>query len=156
VGLTQYHADGTQPLSTRHFILQENQDKRNGKLCPDNRDNFAFGKSEVLTKDQVIQILKDTVNDNAVMWVFHNADAEKKYLSKLGIPVTLTVIDTQCISYLIPGRSGLKIGLEPLLVVLDLPTSHMHNAGNDAHCTMQAFLALVEKIGSEGKGGDRG
>jgi len=148
IGVTKWYPQGSRVPVTRHFILEENQDKRNGKHCPDNRDNFAYGKSEILPTAKVLQELRDITNDVS-LWVFHYATAELSYLKKLGLPSPHTLVDTQCISYLIPGRNGLMIGLEDLLKELQLPVTHMHNAGNDAHCTMVALLALVAKYGGQ-------
>jgi len=129
---------------TRHLIIEENRERRNGKYCDDNRDNFSFGKSEIIPKEQAVQIVKEMFQDIS-LWVFHNASAELNFLNHLGITVpTTAVVDTQCISYLLPERNGLKIGLTDLLKELNIPSLFMHNAGNDSHFTLLSLLALVD------------
>lgn len=137
-------------VQTRHFIFNENIEYRNGKYCPDNRDNFGFGESEFDSKENIVAVLRAQVS-SCLCLVFHNAKAERHTLRHLGIEHSQPVFDTQALAPFWTGNSNL-IGLEKLLIFLDIPTAKMHNAGNDSHLTLTAFVKLIQKFGEPDHG----
>ncbi|GAA5876945.1 hypothetical protein JCM3774_000547 [Rhodotorula dairenensis] len=49
----RFARDGRSQFTTRHYVVAENADKRNGRYCPDARDHFQFGKSTVLPRAEL-------------------------------------------------------------------------------------------------------
>jgi len=123
-----------------HIIFQENVRRRNGIYCADERDNFAFGKSLIWPKEKIRNYLVKLIN-GADFLIFHS-QSEFRYFRNLGIEIEKPVLDTQIIA----ATVGMKIpSLTRLLEHLSVPTSAMHNAGNDAYCTLLAFISLINE-----------
>jgi hypothetical protein len=144
VGISIYQSNNHE---TKHYIISENTSYTNGKYCADNRDNFQFGKSQILPLDEVNNVLKEELSTTSLL-VLHNASAELHYLSRTGIEISIPVVDTQLLAYLLPERSedDKKIGLTTLCETLKIAPSHMHNAGNDAYYTLKSMLAMVKLL----------
>lgn len=54
-----------------------------------------------------------------------------------------TIVAKLDTSYLARDVLGMNFSLDALLLTLDCPHQDLHYAGNDANCTLRAFLLLV-------------
>jgi hypothetical protein len=91
--------------------------------------------------------ISDTQRD--VIVVGHGLDNDDKYLRHLGFSISsvsniIGNIDTQKIA-----RPKPPIGLQALLSALSIDAVNLHNAGNDAVYTMQAFVKIAALASDE-------
>ncbi|KAG0004582.1 hypothetical protein BGZ65_000106 [Modicella reniformis] len=102
-------------IADKHYAISDYQHLKNGKYVPDRRDRFSFGQT-----------------------------VDEGYLRQMGIvfPETMIKFDTLNLNV---GRTGnaTKTGLGKLLDELEIENYSLHNAGNDAHYTMELFLCLT-------------
>lgn len=170
-------------VRAEHIIIEEHQEKRNGLYSPDAKDRFAFGKSRTLTEFEsqvhlrmVIQKLGQGLNGQKqpVVFLFHNAAAEKIYFQLMNIDVLDNAPERIPASLLKPSLSSFKNGQWSGNIVLDtqrlwkaflvgtdqekdaplalgkickalgITTKYLHNAGNDALYTLKIFMKLAE------------
>lgn len=131
---------------TYHFIVKEYQHLRNGTFVVDRRDSFQHGTSEKWPLKDIAAHFRDLITDHFpnMALIGHNISQDIAYLGKMGIqlPKELQIFDTQEMDAVLiqqPNGRGLVTVCDALGVQLGL----MHNAGNDAHCTMLVFLAQV-------------
>nr|POE53507.1 putative nucleolar protein c2c4.08 [Quercus suber] len=81
-----------------------------------------------------------------VIFVAHGASNDVAYLRNLGFDLTtdaphvVKTVDTQSAA---GGSKKHSIGLQRLLLALDLAAENLHNAGNDAAYTLQALVTMA-------------
>lgn len=134
-------------LSTRHFIVEENRNYSNGQYVPDHRDIFHFGRSEILSLQQISEEIKKTLDSAHAM--FGHAFGNDLRMLKLPQPLVqgLKILDTQDIHKLfakaVSGDAKARTGLSTIAPyylgssALDLP---YHNGGNDIEVTGRILL----------------
>ena len=133
-------------LQTFHYIIIENLEYENGDRVPDNRNNFKFGTSRRMSlRKAAAQIQKHI--DEADFLVSHSGAHDEEFLASCGVSVSQKrMFDTQVLAVdLLPDGPPLY-SLKRLLTDLEIPFDEdiLHNGGNDAYYTMEAFLALTE------------
>ncbi|GJN91900.1 hypothetical protein Rhopal_004925-T1 [Rhodotorula paludigena] len=85
-------------LECRHYILEENASKRNGRYCPDARDHFQFGTSRVLARADLEQRLALDLfgapsaasarpKGGPTFLLLHDPRSDLKSLVSLGVPM---------------------------------------------------------------------
>lgn len=148
VGISEYFPLEDR-ISSAHFIVKENEWRRNGSLVSDHRDFFMFGKSEVVEQERLMTHLRSIFSeDSSVCLVAHNAASDIKYLGQidpyfLRIPDLFDVYDTQYLHQELRSRTQ-PTNLESVLIDLFGRTPEcLHNAGNDAHYTLCALLHMA-------------
>ncbi|KAH8913630.1 hypothetical protein BT69DRAFT_1234308, partial [Atractiella rhizophila] len=159
---------------SKHFIIKEHANKRNGKWVEDNRDGFAFGLSETLPASEIISLIHSHVQASLIeskgirhppLFIVHDHIAERSLLRKLGYPESglispteqklaekynappadAVLVDTQRLfaAWEKESMKNCRHGLERICKALGLRTHNMHNAGNDAYYTLEAFIKLA-------------
>jgi hypothetical protein len=140
----------------RHFRIWENKHLRNGTFVADNAERFGFGKSEWTYMKDIAALLRTCFsadeldeNGNAVgqrnlIVIGHNVNQDFGYLRRwFDIKAAATdVIDTNDLYACLTGNLQ-GAGLSTVMYNLGLDGWSLHNAGNDAAYTMQAFLRLA-------------
>jgi len=80
-----------------------------------------------------------------VVLVRHDVAADVKYLKELGFNVARMISD--CINtadlYKASRRDGKQSTLSTLLLQYGIAAKHLHNAGNDARCTLRVIVAIA-------------
>ncbi|ODQ68301.1 hypothetical protein NADFUDRAFT_14036, partial [Nadsonia fulvescens var. elongata DSM 6958] len=142
----------TPRFRTGHYILKGTEDMRNGRYVPDNKDDFLFGKSVVISKYHFVELFQNILNlyvqqyPNKVVFVGQSLKGDITALKSLGVefPADIPILDTEQIWKV--GRPHGKSSLQVILSYLKLPYSHLHNAGNDAYHTLAAFCNLCDEV----------
>ena len=131
-------------ISTRHFIVEENMSFRNGKYVADNRDNFSYGLSEVVSQKDLVAYL-DIVISVSEGIVGHALSNDTKYLHNLGVTEhnDAQKYDTQTVAKeFFKNQRTLEAVFEHYCGDKEVL---FHNAGNDSHATAMVFLAQHAK-----------
>lgn len=144
--LTQTH--------TIHLIIGDNHDFRNGRFVPDRKQDFAFGQSMVVSLSQLPDTIYDFVRDTNIMeqevvLVGHSVHNDQKWLRDAGIVFDIKKeVDIAEVEKTLTGdyqprklsALGEKYG------VVEEGWDGWHNAGNDAHLTLQVAIRQKEVL----------
>jgi hypothetical protein len=134
MGLTIKQGDNI--MSTHYLIDTAYETKSDSSL----QKRFRFGQTEIITLDQMIDIVKSQL-DLADYALFHDHKEDLRLFAIHGIWINdypqLNILDTQVIY-------GKQKPLQELLTEyeIDYTKKEMHNSGNDAYYTVK----LLEKI----------
>ncbi|KAI9228203.1 MAG: hypothetical protein DHS80DRAFT_31013 [Piptocephalis tieghemiana] len=145
VGWTLYDSrDGR--LADEHRTILEFAHLRNGRYVADRKDQFLFGDSiQVPLRQACTELQTDLNTDIPLVLVGHDVKADIRYLKKMGVrvPGNVVTFDTAA---LYMSQEGVRehVGLGKMLDQLGIDAYCLHNAGNDAHYTMAAFLNLTD------------
>ncbi|CAE6474366.1 unnamed protein product [Rhizoctonia solani] len=145
-----------------HWTVKEYAAYRNGVFVKDNRDNYDFGTTEVLPKvvfkKRIGELIAKYAAEGPLYLVFHDRYGDVKYLQQLEVPGIegllaipnkppgpgLYCVDTKDMFSALEGDSAQQRGLERVCLLLKIyGFNHAHNAGNDAHFTMEALRAMA-------------
>ncbi|KPV73951.1 uncharacterized protein RHOBADRAFT_54535 [Rhodotorula graminis WP1] len=159
---------------TQHAVVKENAHRRNGRYSPDNRDNFAFGRTVRLPQQAIyhtLAALLHTLSAHAhVFLIFHDPRADLRALDRIGFDTArefepdlrrlgstasakvqsdggkVWVVDTQRLFSAWLNRK-VQAGLEKACVEVQVPTKPalLHNAANDAYYTLNLFERLMDR-----------
>lgn len=128
-----------------HYIIEENLDLRNGRYVPDNKDNFNFGESKLITECAALSLLKSKL-ENTDFIIGHDISQDFKMLSKFGMKDRFSnLIDTATFSKTIDHYEGIKPqkkSIKNCLNFFNENHENLHNAGND--CVYNNII--LEKI----------
>ncbi|GAA5887158.1 hypothetical protein JCM5296_001614 [Sporobolomyces johnsonii] len=150
--------------TNQHVVIKENERRRNHQYVPDARDHFDFGHTLTLRLDALKSVLRALLASlsatSPVFLIFHDPNKDLHALAKLGFDVQsefecdltrvpqreagqggVWVVDTQRLFEGWVQRRG-QVGLNEACQELKVPTKHLHNPGNDAHCQSPRLLAL--------------
>jgi hypothetical protein len=129
----------------RHLIIEENIKLRNGKFVPDNKFNFSFGESEIVTLNEALLTVSGelAISDylvgsglgNEIKWLEHN-----RVLSN-GVKTA----DTAKLAGAF-FKTAQRVGLEKILRHFNIDYRFLHNAANDSAYTMEALNRMVMAI----------
>jgi len=145
------HPTGETMLLDQHYIITDFLHLRNGSFVPDFKDNFRFGASvNASLEDSVRELQKDinlyTDRDGGICLVGHDLKSDIEYVEKSGIRwpegKVIQRFDTAEMNAARLGTANDRIGLGRALDSLGIDNWCLHNAGNDAHYTMEFFLKL--------------
>ncbi|KAG9123228.1 hypothetical protein FRC07_000073 [Ceratobasidium sp. 392] len=145
-----------------HWTVKEYAAYRNGTFVLDNRDRYDFGKTEVLSKDafksRIGELITKHATEGPLYLIFHDRYGDVKYLQQLQVPGIseiasipskppgpgLYCVDTRDMFAALEGDSAQQRGLERVCALLKIRGfDHPHNAGNDAHFTLEALRAMA-------------
>lgn len=133
-------------INTSHLIIEEHIDLRNGKYVEDNKDNFLFGKSKIISLDNAIKELLLNLN-NSDLIIGHGISNDFKYLNKVSNGAikreNFEVLDSFKLSKAL-NYNGL--GLKKMLDNLNIEYSCLHNAGNDAHFNVKMVAQFLKEF----------
>lgn len=146
-------------IHSRHFRIKEYANRQNGVHVESNPDNFNFGESEWISKKDAASVLKGcfttppsvltdeltTHSNNKFVFVAHSASSDITYLEQLGYGPEEDIIDIidTCVLANANEHEFKQPSLSTLLLRYGIAAKHLHNAGNDAHYTLRAMLALA-------------
>lgn len=158
-------------LSAPLAVVKENAHRRNGRYSPDNRDNFAFGRTVRLPQQAIyhtLAALLHTLSAHAhVFLIFHDPRADLRALDRIGFDTArefepdlrrlgapasgkvfndggkVWIVDTQRLFSAWINRK-VQTGLEKACAEVQVPTKKalLHNAANDAFCAFPLSLPL--------------
>ncbi|KAM9921449.1 hypothetical protein OXX59_006502 [Metschnikowia pulcherrima] len=141
----------TPVVNTYHIIVQQHQNKRNGRYVPDHMHNFSEGTSTLLPLNEAKFLLQKLIDkyfgdyaESYCMFVGHDLSNDVDYLRKIGIrvPNNMLTLDTQKLFACSHGKYGAS--LQNALRTVKQPFSFLHNAGNDAYFTVMLALKLCD------------
>lgn len=139
-------------LRDHHFIIEESLDVLNGVKVSNAKFSFNFGTSSVLPLEKAMGRLRAVLRSTDFL-VGHAIGSDERFLEKWGINFRgKTIFDTQVLLRAM-ARVPDTWRLSRILDYCDINDySNLHNAGNDAHYTMVAFLSLAMRGGKVGDG----
>ncbi|KAJ7394124.1 hypothetical protein OS493_003802 [Desmophyllum pertusum] len=123
---------------------KENLKYVNRDYVPDNRDRFEFGTSRRMSLRKAAAKIQKHIKE-ADFLVTHSGAYDKEFLASCGVSVSgKRMFDTQILAMAWLPDGPLLYSLKRLLVDWEIPFDEdiLHNGGNDAYYTMDAFLAL--------------
>jgi len=144
-------------IKKKHAIVEEYLSYHNGRYVPDNKNNYNFGKSEIVKLKDIYKELKNDFNQVNYL-VGHGINNDIRFLKKIQVDVSKfkkmngnsSKIDDYGIIETMDLFSGFfltkPVGLEKSLRRLEIPYRSLHNAGNDAYYTMQVFLEIIKRF----------
>ncbi|KAH7038752.1 hypothetical protein BKA57DRAFT_370782, partial [Linnemannia elongata] len=147
---------GVHKFMDKHYAISDYRHLKNGKFVADRRDRFMFGETVWENLQGSIaafqQDLEKAVRRNELgrfVLIAHDMTSDMKYLSGMGVtfPEGMIQFDTVEMNAARVGDSNTKTGLGKLLDELEIENYCLHNAGNDAHYTLELFLWLVRHNG---------
>ncbi|KAI0335439.1 hypothetical protein GY45DRAFT_1316760 [Cubamyces sp. BRFM 1775] len=154
--------DGVLVRENGHLIVKEYRSYMQ-KYVPNHREFYNFGPSEVVNRSTFKQRIQDLINEHRstgpLFLVFHDSSQDIKYLKSDAVKAVerldyilpdnpqngeIYVVDTADLFSALEGdESNNKRALERVCRHLQIPTKFLHNAGNDAHYTLDALIAMA-------------
>ncbi|KAF7730555.1 hypothetical protein EC973_001936 [Apophysomyces ossiformis] len=166
IGWSMYDTRNDQYMD-QHYLVDTYRHLQNGKYVDDHKLRFQFGTSVWCTLKQALEEFKKdldwaTQRDSGFVLVGHGLDSDLKYLQQH--------------KFLWPGHAGeediLDVNKSALVAILNTDTIYaasisnlhnppslgkilaefeiehwcLHNAGNDAHYTMELLMALIDRF----------
>jgi hypothetical protein len=129
-----------------HYNVSEYGHLSNQRFVPNHRNNFLFGTSQWATLKEIIDALKkDIYREAPIVFIGHSVQGDIRYLKEIGVelPSTAIIFDTALLYQAISGEDQ-TTNLGKMLDELQIDHFFLHNAGNDAHYTLEAFLAMTK------------
>ncbi|KAG0328355.1 HIR complex subunit [Dissophora globulifera] len=135
----------------RHYAISDYRHLQNGRYVADRRDRFMFGDTVWATLEDSIAAFQDDLETAAKLneqglfaLIAHDMSSDETYLRKMGVefPRGMIKFDTLLLNAARSGDSN-KTGLGRLLDQLEIENYSLHNAGNDAHYTLELFMWLT-------------
>jgi len=142
IGMSIFTRD-TKP-QTRHFIIAQHKKRFNKKYVEDNKYNFDYGSSEIVTLPHAANVIRKEIHEGSIVVGHSLSGVDSKALHAMDVRMKATM-DTQKLHSLLVGKK-LTIGLSNLLKHYDIEPKHMHNGGNDAHFTAIACKLLLNDL----------
>ncbi len=141
VGITMYDVTADQ-IKTAHIIVKENYKKRNGRFVADNKDNFSFGNSIVMSLETT-RILLQSILDRHQHIVGHDIATDLKFIQKtFGINTSNHTRYNTIKLHKIYAKQKQPRKLSKCCNDVGIDLKAPHNAGNDSHCNMHLFAVL--------------
>ncbi|KAH9899896.1 hypothetical protein C8Q73DRAFT_681374 [Cubamyces lactineus] len=154
--------DGVLVRENGHLIVKEHRSYTQ-KYVPNHREFYNFGPSEVVSRSTFKQRIQDLINEHKatgpLFLIFHDSSQDIKYLKSDAVKAVerldyilpdspqngeIYVVDTADLFAALEGdESNNKRALERVCRHLQIPTQFLHNAGNDAHYTLDALIAMA-------------
>ncbi|KAI7832277.1 hypothetical protein BC939DRAFT_435061 [Gamsiella multidivaricata] len=135
----------------KHYAIADYRHLRNGKYVADRRDRFMFGETvwaslrdSITAFQEDLQAAASRNAEGIFALIAHDMSSDEGYLKKMGVvfPKGMIKFDTLELNGARAGDSN-KTGLGKLLDELNIDNYCLHNAGNDAHYTLELFMYLV-------------
>lgn len=138
-------------INSFHIIPREHASYKNGRYVPDHSRFFAGNATHVMDLEDAIVFIELLImkyfeeHPLPCCLVGHDLKGDVKWLNTLGIsfPERHNRLDTQ---RLLSYSTGQKNSLTNCLRLLEIPHSHLHNAGNDAFYTLLLALKASDPV----------
>ncbi|KAF9146472.1 hypothetical protein BG015_011587 [Linnemannia schmuckeri] len=149
---------GVHKFMDKHYAISDYSHYKNGKFVADRRDLFQFGKTvwenlqgSIAAFQQDLEKAARRNEHGRFVLIAHDMTSDMKYLSGMGVtfPEGMIQFDTVEMNAARVGDSNIKTGLGKLLDELGIENYSLHNAGNDAHYTLELFLWLARNNGAQ-------
>jgi hypothetical protein len=133
-------------IHCQHIIVQEHQHLHNGHYVDDNRDQFRFGVSEVMTLQEATHSIQTFFASLAsiadeIFLIGHTLTSDFKWLTEMGVDINFKTCDIAFVHLAqYPNLNTNFTGLQNMMKTEGLGYSHLHNAGND--CVYTLGIAL--------------
>ncbi|KAG1680358.1 hypothetical protein FOA52_015448 [Chlamydomonas sp. UWO 241] len=153
-------------VTSKHWICEENLATNNGRYVPNHKHDFRFGTSIVgpskagaralqadmdpgtwVARWQAEGATASTQPQPRIALLGHGMSGDLKLLDVMGvlIPPGTELIDTNCLAWGLLGGKQVQVSLRNMLGWLEVEgVTKLHNAGNDAHFTLQAALRMAK------------
>ncbi|SMN21401.1 similar to Saccharomyces cerevisiae YDR514C GFD2 Protein of unknown function that localizes to mitochondria [Maudiozyma saulgeensis] len=152
-----------------HIIVSEALSLRNKKWVCDLKECYLMGQSLVLSLNETVEFVQSLINyymveatEESRTWnrayVGHNIDGDINWLQKIGVEIPFAtklnktlnesikgipyVLDTMKLYNGCYGPNGGSLG--KILRLFGLPHAFLHNAGNDAHYTLELLMHMCD------------
>ncbi|CAB4255231.1 similar to Saccharomyces cerevisiae YDR514C Protein of unknown function that localizes to mitochondria [Maudiozyma barnettii] len=152
-----------------HIIVSEALSLRNKKWVCDLKECYLMGQSLVLNLNETVEFIQSLINyymvestEESRTWnrayVGHNIDGDIKWLQNIGVEIPFVnklnktlnesskgipyVLDTMKLYNGCYGPNGGSLG--KILRLFGLPHAFLHNAGNDAHYTLELLMHMCD------------
>jgi len=167
-GWSSIHWDEGKEVENRgHVIVKEHEKLFNStymNVPAGTRDNYNFGKSQVVTKAALKNFIHELLSNMAqqqgpVYLVFHDCGQDIKTLKSKAIDAPLEnlsyilpdatpdegffVVDTSDLFGALEGEANNRRSLDRVCKHLQIPTTYLHNAGNDAEYTLLCLKSMA-------------
>jgi hypothetical protein len=131
----------------KHYIIEEHIDKLNHQWVPNNKSNFNYGKSEIVSLEHAMSELNEAVRKSSYV-IGHGIHNDFKMITKAGFklmerPIICTAQLSRILTMNLSDKKPYIMGMENCLKHFKLPYKHLHNAGNDC---MYNFTVLQELL----------
>jgi hypothetical protein len=140
-------------ITTHHFIVQEHRHLTNAGLLGDVQDRFCYGASRTLPQKQVVDeiacLLSKLRTSHSKLFLFgHSVHHDVEWLGQIGLSLKGFVDETCDIAQALQAFLGQHdlMSLASIADMFSLKALHLHNAGNDAHCTLQCAAMLMTSL----------
>ncbi|KAF9989923.1 hypothetical protein BGZ75_004311 [Mortierella antarctica] len=143
---------GVHKFIDKHYAISEYRHLKNGKYVEDRRDRFMFGETvwaglqnSIAAFQEDLETAAKRNSEGLFVLIAHDMASDEGYLRKMGVefPRGMIKFDTIELNGARVGDSNVKTGLGKLLDEVEIENYCLHNAGNDAHYTLDLFLWLV-------------
>ncbi|KAG0279879.1 hypothetical protein BGZ95_011982 [Linnemannia exigua] len=150
-------SSGKDTFIDNHYAISDYRHLVNKKFVDSRPDMFGFGETVWANLQDAIAAFQQDLEkaasrnkDERFVLIAHDMASDMKYLSGMGVvfPKGMVQFDTQEMNAARVGNGACKMGLGSLLDEVNIENYSLHNAGNDAHYTMQLFLWLARNNGS--------
>lgn len=133
-----------------HWVVEENESKRNGTFVPDERHNFLHGVTETRPLAEIVSIIKVIFErlqaTGRVVLTGHALSGDLKWLESAGLDLTSIIqIDTQKV-WRSMEREDQPRSLFWVCEEMGIPCAGLHNAGNDSKYTLDVILAMGAQV----------
>ncbi|KAF9103108.1 hypothetical protein BGX27_010734 [Mortierella sp. AM989] len=138
-------------FADRHYAISEYRHLKNGKFVNDRRDRYIFGETVWARLNECIAAFQADLDmaakrnsEGLFALIAHDMSSDEAYLKGMGIvfPEGMVKFDTMELNCARVGDAA-KVGLGKSLDELNIDNYSLHNAGNDAHYTLELFLWLA-------------
>ncbi len=164
--------DWQQFIRGRHFRIAEYKNYKNTEFVQGCPENFEFGNSEFISKDDIGSTLSscfkqpfsapessDPEEKRNIILLGHDVSQDITYLQRAGFNVLnsgnlIATVDTVEL-FKVYKKDPNSRSLGGILYEFDLTGWHLHNAGNDAVYTVWAMLAICVKAADKGSTSER-
>ncbi|KAG0025071.1 hypothetical protein BGZ82_010230 [Podila clonocystis] len=151
---------GLNKFADRHFAVLDYKHLSNGRYVADRRDRFLFGETTWASLKDCITAFQEDLelaaqqnSQGSVVLIAHDMSSDENYLRRMGVdfPPGMIKFDTVEMNSARVSDSNIKTGLGKLLDEVGIENYSLHNAGNDAHYTLELFLWLSRDHASKKK-----
>ena len=131
----------------QHLIIEENLNYRNKNYISDEKDNFNFGRSKVVTMKDAVKILASQIDKHDVL-LGQSIQSDFNYFGKMtrgygDIFEGKKVLDTSNMSTVISEDNSI-MSIQRGLEFLEIEHKNLHNAGNDVFYTLKYAKGIIE------------
>jgi len=127
--------------TTTHIVVQDNLNYENGIFSKNNR--YARKDSKTKPLKLAIKEFKEKFINKVDLFIGHGLTNDFKVLKANGVNLDIEYLDTAEIGAALMGEDD-NVSIERLLKFLNIESSNLHNAANDAEYVLEAFKVMGE------------